>query len=128
MDTKVENLTPNKFGVKSMISLSTVAALCTICTGYASFDGPIPASRQYVLAQVDQLKSRLVDNSLQTNKLQLDLLRREQVDRQIQVQQETVPSVLRLYRERLDTIGDDINVTLRKNEELEREKQRINSH
>lgn len=104
---------------------SCFAALTAVCTGYVTIGGPIPASRQYVIAQADQLKERLIENSLQTNRLQLDLLRKEQVDRSIQIQQEANPQVKMIYQDRMNTVTDGINATINKNNELEKEKQNI---
>lgn len=100
-----------------------VASVTAFCTGYYQLGGPIPASHTYVIAQVNQLKERLIDNSIQTNKLQLDLLRKEQIDRQVQIKQENSDSVRAIYQERLNAVGDGITATVNKNNDLERERQ-----
>lgn len=104
---------------------SAIAGCVAVCTGYVSIGGPIPASRQWVIAQNSELKSRLIDNSLQTNHLQLDLLRKEQTDRTVQIQTETNQHVKEIYQERLNTVGDSITETTHKNSALEKEKQEI---
>jgi hypothetical protein len=71
------------------------------------------------------LKSRLIDNSLQTNHLQLDLLRKEFTDRTAQVAVEPNPEVKKIYMERLNQLGDVITQTLNRDNDLEREKREI---
>jgi hypothetical protein len=103
------------------------AATClTACvTGYVTLGGPIPASRQYVISQNEKLTERLIENSIQTNKLQLDLLRKEQIDRQVQIKQEPSDSVKAIYMERLNAVSDGITTTVNKNNDLEREKNEL---
>lgn len=102
--------------------LATLAALVVVTTGYLQLGGPIPATRQYVIEQIEGVRSRLVDSALQTNKLQLDLLRREQFDRQLQIQQEKNPHVKSIYQDRLNVVGDDINNAITRRGDLEKEK------
>jgi len=101
---------------------STAAAVIAVVTGYIALDGPLPATRQWVLAQNDQLKSRLIDNSLQTNRLELELLRREQFDRKIEATVEQKPEIQSILTERLNSISDSITATITKNQELQQEK------
>jgi hypothetical protein len=100
-----------------------VATISALCAGYVSVGGPIPATRTYVIAQANELKARLIDNSIQTNKLQLDLLRKEQIDRQVQIRTENNEPVRQLYQERLNAVNDSISTTIDKNKSLERERQ-----
>jgi hypothetical protein len=111
-------------GWGTILKVAGGAATCiTACaTGYVTIGGPIPASRQYVIAQNEKLTERLIDNSIQTNKLQLDLLRKEQIDRQVQIKQETSDSVKAIYMERLNAVSDGIAATVSKNSDLEHEK------
>jgi hypothetical protein len=102
-------------------------ALTAACTGYVTAGGPVPASRQYVIAQTEQLKTRLIENSIQTNKLQLDLLRKEQFDRSIQLQQEGDNHVKAIVQQRLNEVNDSVTDTINKNTDLEKEKQSIAS-
>lgn len=107
-----------------MVSAS-IAALTALATGYVTLDGPIPATRQWVQVQNEQVKSRLIDNSLQVNRLELELLHREQFDRQIQIQKEDKPEIRSIYQERLNAVLDSIASTVIKNQDLVREKQSL---
>lgn len=102
-----------------------MSGLAAVCGGYVALDGPLPASKKWVIAQSDQLKSRLIDGSLQTNKLETYLLRKEKTDREIQVQQEQNPQVRGIYQNRLDTVNDDLGNAAKQKTDLENEKRQI---
>ncbi|SRR5258708_1734207 len=102
--------------------IAALASLVVIFTAYTQFGGPLPATRQYVLEQIDDFRVRLIDNALQTNRLQIDLLRREQFDRQLQIQTEKNTHVRAIYQDRLNIVSDEINNAINRRGELEKER------
>lgn len=99
-----------------------VGAISACGSGYLYLDGPLPASRQYVIAQNADLKSRLIDSQLQTNTVQRNLLRKEKFDRDIEIQKNPEPSVKQVLQQRLDTINDDLEAVTKERESLVKEK------
>ena len=55
---------------------SCVTGIVACVSGYVYFDGPVPASRQYVIAEAQAIKKDLIDNRLQINTVQRNLLRK----------------------------------------------------
>lgn len=99
----------------------------TACgTGYVALDGPVPVSRQYVVAETQQLKqtlgTRVIDNQLQLNTVQRNLLRKEKFDRDLELQKEPTPSVRSILQQRRDQIDDELDNIEKEREELRKEK------
>jgi hypothetical protein len=88
---------------------SCVTAIGAVAGGYVYLDGPIPATRQYVITETKTIKQELVDTRLQLNTTQRNLFRKEQVDRQIDIQKTEDANVKRLLQERLDTVKDELD-------------------
>jgi hypothetical protein len=99
-----------------------VTGIAAVCSGYVALDGPLPASRQWVVAQNEQLKSRLIDGRLETNKLETYLLRKEETDRAVQIQQEPNAQVKAVYQDRLNTVKDGLDDAVKRKVDLEHEK------
>jgi|ERR1035437_1829710 hypothetical protein len=110
--------------ISSTVKLASglVTGVAALCTGYVAIDGPLPASRQWVIAQNEQLKSRLIDGRLETNKLETYLLRKEETDRAVQIQQEPNASVKAVYQDRLNTVKDGLDDAVKRKGDLEHEK------
>jgi hypothetical protein len=108
-------------GTVKMVS-ACVTGVAAVCSGYVALDGPLPASRQWVVAQNEQLKSRLIDGRLETNKLETYLLRKEETDRAVQIQQEPNAQVKAVYQDRLNTVKDGLDDAVKRKSDLEHEK------
>lgn len=90
--------------------------------GYVYLDGPIPASKHFVLAQYDGLKSRVIQSQIQTNALNESLLKQEQASRSADIVKETNPTVRGIYQKRLDEVGDELAKIRKDSESLHVEK------
>lgn len=108
-----------------LVKIGKVLGVCGpalgVCgTGYVYFDGPIPASRQYVLAQNGDLKTRLIELQLQQNKSSRDASRADQFIRQQEYQKDPTNFAV---KQRLDQINDDLEAIKNEHEKLVREKE-----
>lgn len=99
-----------------------VSAVGAVCGGYLYLDGPVPASRSYVLAETQSLKGRVIDNQLQLNIVQRNLLRKEKLDRDIELQKNPDPAVRSILNQRLEQITDELDAIERERDELRKEK------
>lgn len=103
-----------------------IGAVVTCCTGigggYIYFDGPVPATKQYVVAETQSLKGRVIDNQLQLNTVQRNLLRKEKFDRDIEVQKDPTSPVRHIIQQRLEQITDELENIEKEREELRKEK------
>lgn len=109
--------------IENIKLVGVCASALTACGGgYVYFDLPTPASKQYVIAQNSEIKSRLIDSQLQTNTMQRNLLRKEKFDRDIEIQKSTDASVRSVLQQRLDTINDDLEAVGKERDSLAKEK------
>lgn len=109
--------------VDNIKMIGVCAAAATSCgTGYVYLGAPVPASKGYVIGQVEQLKSRLIDGQLQTNGLQRDFLRKEKFDRELDISKNPDAGVRSVLQNRLDTINDSLESNVKERSELQREK------
>lgn len=99
-----------------------VSAVGAVCGGYVYLDGPVPATRQYVVAETQSLKGRVIDNQLQLNTVQRNLLRKEKFDRDIELQKNPDSPVRTILQQRLDQINDELDGVEKDREELRKEK------
>ena len=99
-----------------------IGAITACGTGYVALDGPIPATKSYVITQNEGLKSRVIDNQLQLNTVQRNLLRKEKFDRDIEITKEPNSPVRHILQQRLDQISDDLDNIEKERDELRREK------
>ena len=99
-----------------------VTAIGAVCGGYVAIDGPIPASRQYVVTQNEGLRSRVIDNQLQLNTVQRNLLRKEKLDRDIELTRDPQSPVRSILQQRLDQIHDELDNIEKEREDLRKEK------
>lgn len=93
-----------------------------VCGGYVYLDGPIPATKQYVVAETQSLKGRVIDNQLQLNTVQRNLLRKEKFDRDIEIQKDPNSPVRHILQQRVDQITDELDNIEKEREELRKEK------
>lgn len=91
-------------------------------TGYVALDGPVPATKNYVIAETQGLKSRVIDNQLQLNTVQRNLLRKEKFDRDIELTKDPASPVRSILQQRLDQIHDELDNIEKEREELRKEK------
>jgi hypothetical protein len=105
-----------------------IGAILTCCGtlggGYVYLDGPLPASRNYVLALEQGLKMRVIDSQLQANSIERRLLRKEKFDRTLEIEKSEDPNVRNILRGRLDQIADEEEAANRERQSLEREKRK----
>ena len=101
-----------------------IGAVTACGTGYVALDGPIPASKAYVVAQNEGLRSRVIDNQLQLNTVQRNLLRKEKFDREYELQKDTTapPQVRSILKNRVDQIEDELDTIEKEREALRKEK------
>ena len=99
-----------------------IGAITACGTGYVALDGPIPASKAYVVAQNEGLRSRVIDNQLQLNTVQRNLLRKEKFDRDIELTKDPASPVRSILQQRLDQIHDELDNIEKEREELRKEK------
>lgn len=101
-----------------------VSALVACAGGYVYFDGPVPASRQYVIAEAQAIKKDLIDNRLQINTVQRSLLRKEKFDRELDLQKVQEQNVRSILHQRIEQIGDELDNVDRERDELVKEKRK----
>ena len=107
-------------------AISTVVTACGAVGGsYIYFDGPIPASRQYVIAQTNDLTRRVIDGSLQTNTLTRSLVIKEKSDRQLELQKAQDPGYKAILEDRIQQIDKSLNEIDQEREALKEEKRTI---
>lgn len=99
-----------------------VSAITACGTGYIYLDGPVPATKQYVVAETQSLKGRVIDNQLQLNTVQRNLLRKEKFDRDIELQRNPETPVRAILQQRIEQISDELDVVEKEREELRKEK------
>lgn len=99
-----------------------IGAITACGGGYVAMDGPIPASRQYVVAQNEGLRGRVIDNQLQLNTVQRNLLRKEKFDRDIELTKDPASPVRSILQQRLDQIHDELDNIEKERDELRKEK------
>lgn len=99
-----------------------VTAVGAMCGGYIAIDGPVPATKHYVITQNEGLKSRVIDNQLQLNTVQRNLLRKEKFDRDIELTRDPASPVRSILQQRLDQIHDELDNIEKEREDLRKEK------
>jgi len=109
--------------VENARSIGAVLACCTaLGSGYVYVDGPIPATKQYVIAQTRSLSSAVIDNQLQTNGIERRLLRKERFDRGLELEKAQEPHVRSILQQRVQQIDDDLDTVTKERHKLEAEK------
>lgn len=110
--------------IKTILGIigACVAGLTGCAGGYVALDGPIPASKQYVIAENLRVERRAIDTQLQVNTVQRNLLRKERFDRDIELQKEPPPMVRSILNQRIDQIKDELDNIEKEREELRKEK------
>lgn len=97
----------------------------TACgTGYVYLDGPVPASKHWVISETQTLKRDIIDNRLQTNTVQRQLLRKEQFDRKLDIEKAPDHNVKAILQQRLENIIDELDNVEREREDLIKEKRK----
>ncbi len=99
-----------------------MSAITTCGAGYVYLDMPVPASKNYVIAETATLKSRLIDSQLQTNTMQRNFMRKEKFDREVELQKNPEPTVRSILQNRLDAVNDDLETVNKERESLQKEK------
>ena len=110
-----------------------VAGTVAMGGAYVTLDGPIPAMKHWVIAQVNTLKTdsdskvgvlkaESVKRGLELNDMRRELLRKEKFDRTNEVAAPNVPAELRrLIQERLEVVNDRLADVERQRGELLKE-------
>lgn len=101
---------------------SCATGVTAICGGYIYMEGPIPATKGYVIAQTEALKYGVIERGLEINDIKRQLLRKEKFDRSIELERTQEPNVKRLIQERLDSVNDDLDRVDKAREDLRKEK------
>lgn len=101
-----------------------VSAIGAACGGYIYLDGPIPATKQYVIAETLTIKKDLIDNRLQLNTVQRNLLRKEKFDRDLDLQKVQEPAIRQILQQRTDQISDELEAIEKERDELQKEKRK----
>lgn len=110
-----------------------IGAVLTCCTGlaggYVYMDGPVPATRSYVIAQIGELRTmnerlngRVIDQQLQLNTVQRNLLRKEKFDRDVEISRDPLSSVRGILEQRRDQIVDELDNIEKEREVLRKER------
>lgn len=114
-------------------SIGAVFACCgTLGTAYVGAGGPVPASSSWVQAEVKRLEGSakdlqndVVDGRLQTNSIERRLLRKEKIDRNLELGRETETRTRSILQNRLDQIEEDLEENGRERQRLENQKKSI---
>lgn len=103
-----------------------VTTLVACIGGYVGLGGPIPATQGFVLQEAQkvasenrELKGRVIELQLQQNTARRDTFRKEEFDRQQELQKE--PSNFAV-KQRLDQVRDALEDIKRDREKLEKER------
>ena len=106
-----------------------LAALGAIGTSYVYLDLPQPVMRSEYERKLKELeqhagetKSQVIDSQLQTNRLNMQFLRKEKFDREMDIERITDPSARNAIRNRQLTIDDELREIDRERERLIKEK------
>ncbi len=102
-----------------------VGGVVAIFSGYFYFDGPVPASKKYVIAQVNDIKSSLIDNSIQILRQNKEQLYDKKDDKELKAARETNEEVKTIYKRQLQGINDSISDIDRQTRDLEAEKRKL---
>lgn len=99
-----------------------VAGVAAVCGGYVAIDGPIPASRQWTIAEVRETKKDITDGRLEINDVKRQLLKKERFDRSLELERAASEREKALLRERLEWIDGQLDEVTNAREELRKGK------
>lgn len=109
-------------------NIKTIGACVTGVTaclgGYVYLDGPVPASKQYVIAETQTLKKDVIEGRLQLNTVQKNLLRKEKFDRELDLQKVQDPQFRQVLQQRHEQIADELDNIEKEREKLLEEKRK----
>lgn len=104
-------------------AIGAVVTCCTgIGTGYVFLDGPIPASKAFVIAETQSVKRDMIDSRLETNDVRRHLLRKEKLDRTLDLEKEHPANVRAIIRDRLEWIEAELDMLNKARDDLRKER------
>lgn len=97
-----------------------VGGFAALCGAYVAADGPIPASKQWTLAEVSTTRKDVTEGRLEINEVRRQLLRKEKFDRTMEYEKSSSTSERQLLRERLDWIEGELEKVNKAREDLKK--------